>query len=155
MKIVFASDHAGFELKTHMLAFVRDVLGYEVIDCGAETYQSEDDYPDYVAKAARMVSENPSEIRGIIFGGSGQGEAMVANRFPHVRATVFYGEPVAGDLSIITLSREHNDATILSIGARFVTATQTEQAVTQWLSTPFSNDERHTRRIQRIEEIET
>jgi len=149
--IAFASDHAGFELKNTLLAYVRDELGHEVIDCGAEVYDEADDYPVFISKAARLVSENANEYRGIILGGSGQGEAMVANRFANVRATVFYGEPLGSDLSIIRLSREHNDANILSIGARFVTKEAAKDAVKQWLMIDSSGDERHSRRNTSID----
>jgi ribose 5-phosphate isomerase B len=153
LKIVFATDHAGFELKNTLLAYVRDELGYEVIDCGAEVYDESDDYPEFISNAAKIVSENPLDHRGIILGGSGQGEAMVANRFAHVRATVFYGEPLGSELSIIHLSREHNDANILSIGARFVTAEAAKDAVKQWLTIEFSGDERHKRRVTNIDTL--
>ena len=151
--IVFASDHAGFELKNVLLAYVQDELGHEVIDCGAEIYDESDDYPIFIRKAAQMVSENPNDYRAIILGGSGQGEAMTANRFKHVRATAFYGEPLGSELSIIRLSREHNDANILSIGARFVTIEAAKDAVKQWLTIEFSGDERHSRRNESIDTL--
>lgn len=153
LKIVFASDHAGFELKNILLAFVRDELGYEITDCGADSYDESDDYPEYISKAAQLVSEKPDEMRGIILGGSGQGEAMVANRYKNVRATVFYGEPLGSELSIIRLSREHNDANILSIGARFVTTDAAKDALKQWLSIDFNADERHKRRVTSIDAL--
>ncbi len=146
--IYFATDHAGFELKNILVAFVREELGYEVCDCGPFTYDANDDYPDFISIAADKVSHNPTD-RAIILGGSGQGEAMVANRFPHVRATVYYG----GSSEIITLSREHNDANILSLGARFVTGTQAKEVVQRWLATDFTNEERHIRRIKKIEHV--
>ncbi len=149
MTIYFATDHAGFELKNTIIAFVRDELGYDVVDCGAETLDPEDDYPDFISLAARAVSEDPVNRRAIIFGGSGQGEAMVANKFPHVRAAVFYGV----HKRIATLSREHNDANIISLGARFVTIEEAKDAVREWLLTPFSGEERHTRRIQKMEQL--
>ncbi len=150
MTIHFATDHAGFERKNELLAFVRDELGYEVVDHGALTYDTEDDYPDFIAHAAAAVSENPHEHHAIIFGGSGQGEAMVANKYPHVRATVFYG----GDSSLIILSREHNDANVLSIGARFVNTDAAKEAVRIWLATPFTGDARHVRRIEKMEALD-
>lgn len=147
MTIYFATDHAGFELKNSIVDFVRDELGYEVVDCGAVTLDPNDDYPDFISLAARAVSEDPVNRRGIIFGGSGQGEAIVANKFPHVRAAVYYGV----HKRIATLSREHNDANILSLGARFVTIEEAKDVVREWLLTPFSGDERHIRRIEKIE----
>lgn len=144
--IYFASDHAGFELKNMLLAYVRDELGYEVLDCGATAYDKDDDYPDFISLAAKEVSAAPHEHRAIILGGSGQGEAMCANRYPHVRATVYYG----GAPDIIRLSREHNDANILSLGARFISETEAKEAVHIWLTTDFSEETRHQNRIQKL-----
>ncbi len=116
-KIYLASDHAGFEHKEEAREILENLYPeIEVIDCGPTEYNPDDDYPDFISRAALGVSENPENSKGIIFGGSGQGEAMVANRFKNVRATVYYGH----DTEILKLSREHNDANILSIGARFV-----------------------------------
>lgn len=149
MKIFFATDHAGFELKESLLAFVQDELGFEVEDLGAYELNPDDDYPDFIEKAARAVSETGA--RAIIFGGSGQGEALVANKFPAIRAAVWYGGP----LDIITLSREHNDANVLSIGARFVTLDEAKEAVKLWLNTDFSGDERHSRRLSKVRDLHT
>ncbi|MCH7529746.1 RpiB/LacA/LacB family sugar-phosphate isomerase [Patescibacteria group bacterium] len=146
MKILFATDHAGFKLKESLVSFVQD-LGFEVEDLGAHQYNKEDDYPDFVSLVARQVSENPDKIKGIILGGSGQGEAMVANRFSNVRAAVYYGMRE----NVIMLSREHNDANILSLGARFLGVEEAKDAVKIWLKTSFSGDERHTRRISKLE----
>jgi len=140
MTIYLAADHAGFELKE---VVKKALTGYDVIDCGAEKLTPGDDYPVYMAKAALMVADNP-ESRGIIFGGSGEGEAMVANRQPGVRAAEYYG----GNMDIVRLSREHNDANVLSIGARFVKEEEALVAVKLWLETPFSKDERHEGRIK-------
>ena len=157
MKIYFATDHAGFALKEKILPFVKS-LGYETEDCGAKTFNIGDDFPDYISLASRAVSLDPANARAIIFGGSGQGEAMLANRYKKVRATVYYGEPKTGwfkknSENIIGLSRSHNDANVLSIGARFVTEAETKKAVETWLKLPFSGEERHRRRINKIEEI--
>lgn len=146
--IYFASDHAGFELKNKLVAFVRE-LGYDIVDCGALSYDSEDDFTDYIVKAAREVSADPTQLRAIILGGSGQGEAMLANRFHDVRAVVYYGGPQ----EIITLSRVHNDANVLSLGARFVSEEEAKSAVALWLSTPHENVEKYDRRIQEIEDF--
>lgn len=147
MTIYFATDHAGFELKNVLLPFVRDELGYEVIDCGAYTFEAGDDYPDLIKLAAEAVGEDPQNRKAIVLGGSGQGEAITANKFPHVRAVVYYGR----DIEIIELSRTHNDANVLSLGARFLKDEEAKEAVHKWLSTSFSNDERHTRRIGKID----
>lgn len=147
MKIYFATDHAGFELKNALLAFVRDELGYDVEDCGAHVLDAEDDYPDFVKIAGEKVSVNPETCRAIILGGSGQGEAMCANRLPGVRATTYYHH----NLDIIRLSREHNNANVLSLGARFISEDEAKEAVRLWLNTPFSGDERHGRRIAKLD----
>jgi ribose 5-phosphate isomerase B len=149
MTVYFASDHAGFELKNALIAFVRDELGYDVEDCGARAYDETDDYPDYVAVAAAQVAADPVARRAIVLGGSGQGEAMVANRLRGVRAAVFYGGPD----EVIRLSREHNDANVLALGARMIDEDEAKAAVRQWLSAPFSGDERHIRRIEKIDRV--
>lgn len=146
MKIYLATDHAGFEHKEALREFLTE-CNHEVIDCGAHTYDAEDDYPAFIKKAVVPVSENPDTTCAVIFGGSGQGEAMVANRFPRVRATVYYGGP----RELITLSREHNNANVLSIGARFVSHEAMKEVVLMWLNTPFKKDERHMRRIAQID----
>lgn len=147
MTIYFATDHAGFEMKNELLAFVRDELGFAVHDCGANVYDPEDDYPAIIASAAQEVRASPTTTRAIILGGSGQGEAIMANRFSGVRAAVYYGGP----LDIITLSREHNNANVLSLGARFLTINEAKEAVKLWLNTDFTGELRHTRRIQSLE----
>jgi len=148
MKIFIASDHAGFELKEKLLEFLLS-LDYEVSDEGAFEYDEKDDYPDFVSKVAQKISENPNESKGIVLGGSGQGEAMVCNRFKDVRSVVYYG----GEKEIIKLSREHNDANVLSLGARFVSEDEAKEVVKMWLETKFNEDERHIRRIKKIEEL--
>ncbi len=148
-KIYLASDHAGFEYKEK----VKDILekdfleNFEVIDCGAKTYDETDDYPDFISTAAQKVSDNWENSLAIIFGGSGQGEAMVANKFSNIRATVYYGK----EKKILELSKEHNNANILSIGARFVNENELKEILNIWLSSKFSEEERHIRRIKKIE----
>ncbi len=141
-----ASDHAGFELKEKLKVFLVD-FGYEVKDLGAFSYDEKDDYPDFILPAALAVADNPEKNRAIILGGSGQGEAMAANRVKGVRAAVLYKY----DENIIKLSREHNDANILSLGARFLDEEDAKKAVKLWLETPFSEDERHKRRIGKLD----
>ena len=148
MKIYLGSDHAGFELKAHLKKYLEG-LGEEVFDKGPTELDENDDYPDYMIPVAREVSEDPKGSRGIVIGGSGQGEAMAANRFTNVRAAVYYGGPK----EIITLSREHNNANVLSLAARFISKEEAIEVVKLWLSTPFSNDERHVRRIEKIEKL--
>ncbi|MEX0917454.1 MAG: RpiB/LacA/LacB family sugar-phosphate isomerase, partial [Candidatus Paceibacterota bacterium] len=141
MKIYFAADHAGFEMKEKLLSHVKG-LGYEVEDCGAYEFDQADDYPDFVKKAAQKVSENPESTRAIIIGASGQGEAMVANRFPHVRAALYYGpggrqkDSDGKELTMTASTRKHNDANVLALAARFLPYEEAEAAVEEWLKEP-------------------
>lgn len=150
MKIYLATDHAGFELKEIIKKHLEEA-GNEVYDCGALTLEPGDGYPEYMARAAESVQQDAMHApsMAVIFGGSGQGEAIVANRFRHVRAIVYAG----GNLELVKLGREHNDANVISIGARFVTASEAIQAIDLFLATPFSHDERHADRIIQIEEL--
>jgi len=145
MKIYIGTDHAGFELKEMLLPFLRS-LGHETEDKGAHSFEALDDYPDFIRPVAEAVANDVSS-RGIILGGSGQGEAMCANRLKGVRAAVYYGGP----FDIAVLSREHNDANILSLGARFVDEDEAREVVRVWLETPFSGEEKHARRIQKLD----
>src|SRR3989344_1417449 len=140
MKIYIGADHAGFKLKEKLIPFLI-ALGYEVVDKGTFSYNEDDDYPDFVEPVAEAISTDP-EAKGIVIGGSGEGEAMATDRFPHVRTALWYG----GNLEPLKLSREHNDANILSLGARLVEEQEALDAVKLWLETPFSGDERHVRR---------
>jgi ribose 5-phosphate isomerase B len=146
------ADHAGFYLKEALVNYLRK-LKYEVVDHGAHVYDEFDDYPDFVAPVGKAVSDQPNSVKGIVIGGSGQGEAMVANQFPNVRAVVFYGNKVFQNSDIIKLSRQHNDANVLSLGARFLTTGEAKQAVKTWLTTPFSGEYKHIRRIKKVEKI--
>lgn len=156
MKVYIGSDHAGYELKD-VLKETLSVLGYEVEDKGAFAYDKDDDYPDFVTKVAEAVAENPEKSRGIVLGGSGQGEAMCANRVKGVRAALYYGNTgrsqtdISGTtLDMIASTRMHNDANILSLGARFLTEDEAKEAVKIFLETEFSGDERHMRRINKF-----
>lgn len=143
-KIYFATDHAGLALKDELIAYVTS-LGHTVTDMGATSLNLDDDYPDLIAPCATQVAQEPDAF-GVILGGSGQGEAMVANRVPGIRAAVFYGGPT----DIVKLAREHNDANVLSLGARFLTTREAVDALALFLETPFSNEERHVRRIAKF-----
>lgn len=145
MKIFIGTDHAGFEFKEKLKVFLSE-LGYTVEDKGAHTYDEQDDYPDFIRPVAEAVAQD-TEARGIILGGSGQGEAMCANRVKGARAAVYYGGP----FDIAVLSREHNDANILSLGARFIDEDEAKEVVRVWLETAFSGAERHSRRIVEID----
>lgn len=148
MKVVFAADHGGFAYKNTLLPFVEE-LGYEVTDMGAYELNEKDDYPEFISKAAKAVSDDPENTRGIILGRSGQGEAMLANRFPHVRAAVYHG----GNIEITKKTREDNDSNILSLAGSFISEEEMKKAVELWLSTEFSGEERHKRRIEQIEQM--
>lgn len=165
MKIYLATDHAGLSLKEKVKHSLLEA-GYDVEDCGAHVYDGSDDYPDFISKAAKAVSENPQNSRGILFGGSGQGEAMVANKFRNVRCALFYAPripPHATDIEgtvsedpyeLLKLTRTHNDSNMLSLGARLLTDEEVLRAIIIWLETPFPGDSRHIRRIEKIKEIE-
>lgn len=164
MRVYLGTDHAGFELKETIKAFLLE-KGYAVTDCGAFTFDKHDDYPDFVGKAAEAVS-NDSSSKGIVFGGSGQGEAMVANKYPGVRCALFYtpaippgATDVAGTKStdpfeMLRLTREHNNANVLSLGVRFLTEEEAKKAVITFLEGTYSSEERHQRRIEKITTIE-
>ncbi len=158
MKIYIGTDHAGYVLKEKLVSFLR-VQGHEVVDMGAYTYDENDDYPDFVSKVARAVSEevhDSTKVRGIILGGTGEGEAITANRFPYVRAIVYYGKvsPVVEDESgILARSRRHNDSNVLSLGARYFTEEDMVEVVNFWLNAPYGGEERHVRRLAKIDNI--
>lgn len=145
MTIHIATDHAGLELKEKVKSYLSK-LDYDVVDHGAYEYDALDDYPDFIFPCAEAVSNNPNS-KGIILGGSGQGEAMAANRVKGVRAAVFYNGPD----EIIKLSRQHNDANILSLGARFMSDQEMYKIIELWLSTDFESG-RHKRRIEKLDE---
>ena len=145
MKIFIGSDHAGFALKGLLAEYLRG-RGFEVEDKGPFSYDEADDYPDFTVPVARAVAEDAS-ARGIIIGGSGQGEAIAANRIKGVRTTVYYG----GNIQVLHTARDHNDANVLSLGARFMSEDEAKEAVMLWLETPFSGAERHIRRINKID----
>ncbi|MEM9336679.1 MAG: RpiB/LacA/LacB family sugar-phosphate isomerase [Patescibacteria group bacterium] len=143
-----ATDHAGFEHKECVKEWLQNE-GYVVHDHGACSHDPLDDYPDFISLAAAAVSKAPESKRAVVFGGSGQGEAMLANRYPNVRATVYYG----GTDEVISLSREHNAANVLSIGARFVSKDDTLKVIWDWLHTEQHPDEKYERRIKKAEKI--
>ena len=144
MKIYLGADHAGFEMKEVLKKYLAD-LKYEVEDKGAFKYQPEDDYPDFVFPVAKAVAADP-ESRGVVIGGSGQGEAMAVNRIKGIRGAVYYG----GSFEVVELSKKHNDANILSLGARFIDDELAKKALKLWLETPFEGG-RHQRRIEKLD----
>jgi ribose 5-phosphate isomerase B len=164
MKIALATDHSGFEQLKDIEIFLES-LGHTCENFGPTRLNISDDYPDFIFKAAEAVATGDCE-KGIILGSSGQGEAMAANRLKGIRCAVFYGPAVVGRIidangrvssspyEIVKLSREHNDANILSIAARFVSVTDMLQVIKLWLETPFSQEPRHMRRIDKLDRFE-
>jgi ribose 5-phosphate isomerase B len=162
-KNYLGADHAGYELKEEIKKYLTKAkIDFE--DLGNTVYDKDDDYPDYIFPVAKKIAENPENYRGIIIGGSGQGEAMTANRIKGVRAVVFYGPVIAQQsvdvdgrksadpYEIIRLSRLHNDSNVLSLSSRFLSTAEALEAVQIWLKTEFENDERHLRRIKKIDQ---
>jgi ribose 5-phosphate isomerase B len=143
-----ATDHAGFLMKEEIAKWLK-AEGWRVVDHGAYHEDSEDDFPDFIAKAAKAVSAASDTNVAIIFGGSGQGEAMVSNRFSNVRAVVYYG----GNLQIISLARQHNDSNVLSFGARFLSVEEAKTAIALWLKEPKDDAEKRMRRNRKIEAL--
>lgn len=161
MKIYFASDHAGFETKNKLIEYLQQ-LGHDVEDCGAFIYDETDDYPDIISLAGRKLSSDVAagkESVAIVAGASGQGEAIVMNRFKGVRCMVYYGttgtqvDVTGNTLGIVESARQHNDANALSLGLRFLSLEEAQQAVHTFIRTPFSGVDRHVRRIQKIDGI--
>lgn len=149
MKIHLATDHAGFLHKEALKQYLQGTAaaqGSEVIDHGDTQPNPEDDYPDFITPCAQAVAADATSV-GIIFGHSGEGEAMCANRIPGARAVVYYGGPT----DILTLSRAHNNANILSIAAGFVPIESLPEIISVWLNTSFSGDERHIRRLSKLD----
>tara|TARA_Y100000590_G_C15529422_1_gene942549 strand:- start:190 stop:627 length:438 start_codon:yes stop_codon:yes gene_type:complete len=144
MKIYIASDHAGFELKNKIKDFLKS-LEYDVEDCGAFVFDPLDDYPDFILPAAKKVAKDENS-RGIILGGSGQGEAMAANRIKGIRAAVYYDGPI----DIIKLSRLHNNANIISFGARFLSFDRAIEVLKIWFDKDFEKG-RHETRINKLD----
>jgi ribose 5-phosphate isomerase B len=146
MRVFLGSDHAGFNLKTRLVEHLTE-LGHEPVDCGAHTFDAEDDYPPpCIAAATRMVAE-PGSL-AIVLGGSGNGEQIAANKVRGVRAALAWNDETA------RLAREHNDANVISIGARDHAEADAIRFVEIFLATPFSGAERHSRRIGMLTEYE-
>ncbi len=144
-KILLATDHAGLDMKERLKTWLL-TQSYELEDFGATSLNPEDDYPDFITPLSSKISQEPEQYMAFIFGGSGQGEAMVANRFRNVRAAVL----ACPNMDLVRLSREHNDANILSFGARFLDIDFVIAAAEIFLSTRFSEVGRHKRRISKF-----
>jgi len=146
VRVYLGSDHAGYELKQRLVDHIGS-LGHDVVDCGPPAYDAEDDYPPYVLRAATRAAGDPGS-RGIVLGGSGNGEAIAANKVPGVRCALAYSDDTA------RLAREHNDANVLSLGARMYDEAAALRYVELFLSTGFSDEPRHSRRIAQITDYE-
>lgn len=146
MRVYLGSDHAGFELKTHLVAEL-DAAGHQTIDIGPPAYDAEDDYPAYCLATGAKVVDDPGSL-GVVIGGSGNGEQIAANKVPGVRAALAWSQDTA------TLARQHNDANVVAIGARMHTPQEATALVTAFLSTEFSGEPRHVRRISQVAEYE-
>jgi len=147
MRVYLGSDHAGYELKQHLVQWLTSA-GHEPVDCGPHIYDAVDDYPPFILRAAERTAADP-EALGIVIGGSGNGEAIAANKVKGVRAAL------AWSLETATLGREHNNANVVSVGARMHSLDEATSFVEAFVGTPFSQDERHIRRIEMISEYET
>jgi len=147
MKIYIASDHAGYQLKRQLKKYL-EVKGYKVEDFGAHELDDDDDYPDFIIPCVQKVVEE-KDAMGIVIGGSGNGEAIAANKVKGIRAAVYNG----GKPEIGRLAKEHNNANVLSLGARFISEEDAKRAVTMWLDSKFEGG-RHERRLKKIEGIE-
>ena len=146
MRVHLGSDHAGLELKDHLVGWLRE-QGHEPVDHGPFVYDAQDDYPVFCLRAAEGVVEDEGSL-GVVIGGSGNGEQIAANKVPGIRAALAWSEETA------TLAREHNDAQVVAVGARMHTEDQAATLVDTFLATPFSNGERHVRRIKLLAEYD-
>jgi ribose 5-phosphate isomerase B len=146
MRVYLGSDHAGFALKARLLTHLAE-LGHDPVDCGAPVYQEDDDYPPYCLRTATLVVADPDSL-GIVMGGSGNGEAMAANKVPGARCALAFSDDTA------RLGREHNNANLLSLGARMYDEDTAVRFAEIFLSTPFSEAPRHERRLALLADYE-
>ncbi|WP_018685161.1 ribose-5-phosphate isomerase [Actinokineospora enzanensis] len=146
MRVYLGSDHAGFELKAHLAEHLT-AAGHDVVDVGPHAYDALDDYPPFCVETARRVVADPGSL-GVVLGGSGNGEQIAANKVPGCRAALAWQPEIA------KLAREHNDAQVIGVGARMHTAEEAAEIVDAFVATPFSGDERHSRRIALLTEYE-
>lgn len=146
MRVHIATDHAAFDLKQFLVKELT-ALGFEVVDHGATTYDAQDDYPDFVLPAAEAVASDPDSL-GIVLGGSGNGEQIAANKVKGIRAGLAYNTVMA------RLTREHNNANVLSLGGRMQSLGEALEMAKVFLETPFSEDPRHIRRIEMLDAYE-
>jgi len=147
MKIYLATDHGGYELKEILKSWLKEE-GHEIEDIGANSFDPNDDYPDFIVPLARKVAQDPDSL-GIISGRSGNGEAIAANKVAGIRAAVCLNEEMARK------AKQHNNANVLSLGADYMSVDEAKDIIKAFLETPFSNDERHVRRIEKIKDTES
>lgn len=146
MRVHLGADHAAYELKEALVAYVRE-LGHEPVDHGPHEFDPDDDYPRFVIPAAQGVLAEPGSL-GIVLGGSGNGEQIAANKVPGIRAALAYTTETA------QLGRQHNNAQVVAIGARMTSEDDAKAIVKTFLETPFSGDARHERRIELLADFE-
>ncbi|MFD5554571.1 ribose-5-phosphate isomerase [Streptomyces sp. NPDC127068] len=147
MRVYLGSDHAGYELKNHLVQWLK-ANGHEPVDCGPHVYDAQDDYPPFCLRAAERTAADAGSL-GVVIGGSGNGEQIAANKVKGVRAALAWSEQTAA------LGREHNDANVIAVGARMHTTDEATAFVEKFLSTPFSDEARHQRRIDMLSAYET
>lgn len=147
MRVYLGSDHAGFDLKNHLVEWLT-AHGHEPVDCGPHIYDAQDDYPPFCLRAAERTAADPDSL-GIVIGGSGNGEQIAANKVKGVRAALAWSEETA------KLGREHNNANVISVGGRMHTEEEATKFIEIFLATPYSGEERHTRRIDMLSAYET
>lgn len=147
MNIYIAADHNGFEMKNELVAWLKQE-GYEVTDMGPESFQKTDDYPDFGLKVAEAVAEDTEERRGILLCASGVGMAVIADKVPGVRAALIH------DPEIASAAQRDDDINVLALGAAYITLANAKHVIMNWLTTSFSGEERHERRIGKITEYE-
>ena len=146
MRVYLGSDHAGYELKERLITWLREA-GHEPVDCGPPSYEPDDDYPVYVMRAASAVIDDPGSL-GIVIGGSGNGEQIAANKVPGIRAALAWTTETA------LLARQHNNANVLSLGARMYSLSDALEFAKTFVTTPFSQEPRHARRLAEIADYE-
>jgi ribose 5-phosphate isomerase B len=146
VRVYLGSDHAGFELKAAIITWLGEA-GHEAVDCGPVSYDPGDDYPVYVMRAAKGTIDDPGSL-GIVIGGSGNGEQIAANKVPGIRAAL------ASTVQTAQLARQHNDANVLSLGAREYSLEDAVSFAKAFIETPFSGEPRHARRIAMITAFE-
>ncbi|WP_030917827.1 ribose-5-phosphate isomerase [Streptosporangium amethystogenes] len=147
MRVYIGADHAGYQFKNHIVSWLKE-HGHDVVDCGPFVYDAEDDYPPFVLRAAQGVVDDPGSL-GVVIGGSGNGEQIAANKVRGIRAALAWSEETA------RLAREHNNANVVSIGARMHPEEDATRFVEVFLNTSYSGAERHNRRIAQLTSYET